>query len=144
MSYPVSTTQSMKQYPLIIVVAINYVTWTTKPVISTRYICSNSQKYIVWVKIIDFYFMPKIIRILRKDHVPWRYLVHFLRKYIKNNFWSVICIAKNFIWTILKAIFSILWFFYTQIFKYCISAKYCPILTHHASTESFQMMYKSQ
>ncbi len=30
-----------------------------------RYICSNSQQYIVWVKIIDFYFMPKIILILR-------------------------------------------------------------------------------
>ncbi len=28
------------------------------------YICSNSQQYIVWVKIIHFYFMPKIIRIL--------------------------------------------------------------------------------
>ncbi len=28
-------------------------------------ICSNSQKYSVWVKIIQFYFMPKIIRILR-------------------------------------------------------------------------------
>ncbi len=35
--------------------------WTTKPVLSHtgRYICSNSQKYIVWVKIIDFSFMPK-------------------------------------------------------------------------------------
>uniref|UniRef100_A0A672RVD9 LRRC8 pannexin-like TM region domain-containing protein n=1 Tax=Sinocyclocheilus grahami TaxID=75366 RepID=A0A672RVD9_SINGR len=33
-------------------------------------ICSNSQQYIVWVKIIDFSFMPKIIRILSKDHVP--------------------------------------------------------------------------
>ncbi len=32
-------------------------------------ICSNSQKYIVWVKIIDFSFMPKTIRILSKDHV---------------------------------------------------------------------------
>uniref|UniRef100_A0A9J8BYV7 E3 ubiquitin-protein ligase n=1 Tax=Cyprinus carpio carpio TaxID=630221 RepID=A0A9J8BYV7_CYPCA len=31
---------------------------------SLGYICSNSQKYIVWVKIIDFSFMPKIIRIL--------------------------------------------------------------------------------
>ncbi len=30
-----------------------------------RYICSNSQQYIVWVKIIHFYVMPKIIRILR-------------------------------------------------------------------------------
>ncbi len=37
---------------------------------SLGYICSNSQKYIVWVKIIDFPFMPKIIRILSKDHVP--------------------------------------------------------------------------
>ncbi len=43
-----------------------------------RYISSNSQKYIAWVKIIDFSFMPKIIRILSKDHVPWRYLVNFL------------------------------------------------------------------
>ncbi len=29
------------------------------------YICRNSQQYSVWVKIIHFYFMPKIIRILR-------------------------------------------------------------------------------
>ncbi len=26
------------------------------------YICSNNQQYIVWVKIIDFHFMPKIIK----------------------------------------------------------------------------------
>ncbi len=37
---------------------------------SLGHIFSNSQKYIVWVKIIHFYFMPKIIRILSKDHVP--------------------------------------------------------------------------
>ncbi len=37
---------------------------------SLGYICSISQKYILWVKIIDFSFMPKIIRILNKDHVP--------------------------------------------------------------------------
>ncbi len=37
---------------------------------SLGYICSNSQKYIIWVKIINFSFMPKIIRILSKDHVP--------------------------------------------------------------------------
>ncbi len=42
------------------------------------YICSNSQQYIVWVKIIHFSFMPKIIRLLIKDHVPWRYFVYFL------------------------------------------------------------------
>ncbi len=36
------------------------------------YICSNSQKYTVWVKIIkkNIYFIKKIIRILSKDHVP--------------------------------------------------------------------------
>ncbi len=43
----------------------------------------------------------------------------------KRNFWFVICIAKNLIWTTLKAIFSIFGFFYTlrfQIFKYlCLS-----------------------
>ncbi len=32
---------------------------------SLGYIYSNSQKYIVWVKIINFSFMPKIIRILK-------------------------------------------------------------------------------
>ncbi len=32
---------------------------------SLGYICSNSQKYIVWIKMIDFSFMPKIIRTLR-------------------------------------------------------------------------------
>ncbi len=44
--------------------------WSTEPVISRwGNIYSNSQQYIVWVKIIDYYFMPKIIRILSKDHV---------------------------------------------------------------------------
>ncbi len=32
------------------------------------------------------------------------------RKYIKT-FWLVKCIAKDFIWTNIKAIFSIFWFF---------------------------------
>ncbi len=45
---------------------------------SLGYIFSNSQKYILWLKMIDFYFMPKLIRILSKDHVPWRYFVNFL------------------------------------------------------------------
>ncbi len=53
--------------------------WTTKPVLSRLgCICSISQQYIVWVKIIDFSFMPKIIRTLSKDHVPWIYFVNFL------------------------------------------------------------------
>ncbi len=31
---------------------------------SLGYICSNRQQYIIWVKMIIFSFMPKIIRIL--------------------------------------------------------------------------------
>ncbi len=40
----------------------------------------------------------------------------------KLNFWLLICIAKNFIWTTLKMIFSIFRYFCTlrfQIYKYC-------------------------
>ncbi len=40
----------------------------------------------------------------------------------KLNYWLLICIAKNFIWTTLKMIFSIFRFFCTlrfQIYKYC-------------------------
>ncbi len=43
-----------------------------------RYICSNSQQYIVWAKIIDFSFMPKIIAISSKDSVQWKNIVNFL------------------------------------------------------------------
>ncbi len=56
----------------------NFHFWVNYPFKSLGYICSNSQNYIVWVKIIDFSFMQKIIRILSKDHVPWRYFVNFL------------------------------------------------------------------
>ncbi len=62
----------------------------------------------------------------------------------KLIFWLVICIAKNFIWTTVKMIFSIFWIFCTlgfQIFKYC------PIITNHTSMEnvfSFRVMYKYQ
>ncbi len=41
---------------------ITYVTLEHKSSLkSLGCICSKSQKYIVWVKIIDFSFMPKII-----------------------------------------------------------------------------------
>ncbi len=72
---------------------------------------------------------------------------------LKFQFWLVICIAKNFTWTTLKAIFSVFRFFCTlrlQIFNSCISAKYCPILSNHGIHQwkdyvfSFQMMYKSK
>ncbi len=91
------------------------VTLDTKPVFkSLGYICSNSQKYTAWVKIIHFSFIPQIIRVLSKDHLPWRYLVNYYRKYIKT------CIAKKLIWTILKGYSQCLDFFCTlrfQIFK---------------------------
>ncbi len=51
--------------------------------------------------------MPKIIRIISKDHAPWRNIS-------KPNFWLVIYIDKNFIWTTLKAIISI-FFLHPQI-----------------------------
>ncbi len=47
-------------------------------------ISSKSQQYIVWVKMIDFSFLKKIIRILSKDHVPWRYLVNCLLQIYQN------------------------------------------------------------
>ncbi len=73
------------------------------------YICSNSQKYIAWVKIIYFSFMPKIIRI---RSCSMKIFCKFPTINIsKLNFWLVICTAKNFIWTTLKAIFSVFWFF---------------------------------
>ncbi len=49
---------------------------------------------------------------------------------LKLNFWLVICIAKNFIWTILKVIFSIFWYFlqtFSRLSNSCISA----ILPYH-------------
>ncbi len=49
---------------------IKYVTLDHKTSHIHGHVCSNNQQYIVWVKIIDFSFMPKIIRILSKDYVP--------------------------------------------------------------------------
>ncbi len=57
---------------------------------------------------------------------------------LKLNFCLVICMAKNLIWTSLKAPSD------SRFSNSCISAKYCPILTNHTSMESFQMLYKSQ
>ncbi len=52
---------------------------------SLGYICSNNQKYILWVKMIDLSFMPKIIKILSKDHVPWRYFVPLIYHFFFSN-----------------------------------------------------------
>ncbi len=60
--------------------------------------------------------------------------------------WQWICIAKDFIWTTLKVIFSIL--SDSRYSNSYISAKYFPILTNvhqwKAYLFNFQMMYKSQ
>ncbi len=63
---------------------------------SLGYICSHSQKHIVWGKIINFSFMPKIRRILSKDHVPWRYFVHFFKLTLKTGF-----VAQGHIWYVI-------------------------------------------
>lgn len=42
------------------------------------YIFGKIQKYILWVKMIDFTFVAKIISILSKGHVSCRYFVNFI------------------------------------------------------------------
>ncbi len=64
------------------------------------YICSNSQKYSVWIKMIHFYFMSKIIRILSK-YVPWIYIGLKNKPYIVaviyclyvSDFWLLFILA---------------------------------------------------
>ncbi len=81
--------------------------------------------------------MPKIIRILRS--CTMKIFSKFPTVNIsKLNFWLVICIAKNFIWTTLKMIFSIFWFFCSLRFQIY---KYCPIITNHTSMERLFIMY---
>ncbi len=73
------------------------------------------------VKIIIFSFMPKIIMILRLCSMKI-FRIFPSVNISKLNIWLLICIAKNFIWTTLKMIFSIFRFLCTlrfQIYKYC-------------------------
>ncbi len=49
-----------------------------------RYICSNNQQYTVWVEIIHFYFMPKIIRYYVKIMFHEDILLISYLKYIKT------------------------------------------------------------
>ncbi len=110
--------------------------WSTKAVISSTYICSNSQKYIVWVKIIIFYFMPKIIRILRSCSMKIFSTFSTMNK-SKLNFWLVICIAKNYIWTTLKVIFSIFRFFWHP------QIPDLQILSDHKNHTSMEIIYSA-
>ncbi len=92
--------------------------WTTKTVLSRWGIFVAIVKNTLYgSKFLDFSFMPKIIRILGKDDVSWRYFVNLLLLIYQLNFWLVICITKNLIWTTLKAIFSIFWFCCTFRFQ---------------------------
>ncbi len=52
--------------------------WSTKPVLSRWSIFVAIANNTLYVKIIHFSFMPKIISILSKDHVPLIYFVNFL------------------------------------------------------------------
>ncbi len=104
--------------------------WSTKAVISSTSIFVAIA--IVWVKIIDFSFMPKIIRILRLCSIKMFSTFPTVNK-SKVIFWLVICIAKNLIWSTLKMIFSIFRFFCTLRFQIY---KYCPIITNHTSLEN--------
>ncbi len=63
---------------------------------SLGYICSNSQQYTVWVKIIHFSFMTKIIRILRSCSMKI-FCTFLVINISKHHFCLVICIAKNLI-----------------------------------------------
>ncbi len=74
---------------------------------SLVYIYSNSQQYIVWVKFTAFSIMPQIIRILRSGSMKI-FCTFSPLNISKLNFWLVICIAKNLIWTTLKVSFLIL------------------------------------
>ncbi len=58
----------------------------------------------------------------------------------KRNFWLVICIAKNLIWTTIKMIFSIFRFFCIlrfQIYKYCPNHTSMEILFIHLSDDAY-------
>ncbi len=107
-----------------------------------RYICSNRllEQYIVWVKIVDFSFIGYKIKITFHEDIlsfPTINIYIFI-------FLLVICIAKNFIWTTLKTIFSIYLDFFapsdSRFSNSCISAIYCPILTNHTSTETHSLI----
>ncbi len=87
--------------------------WTTKSVLSRwGMFVAIAKNTLYGSKLYIFSFMPKC---------SMKIFCKFLTVNIsKLNFWLVICIAKNFIWTTLKVIFSIFRFFCTlrfQIYK---------------------------
>ncbi len=111
---------------------------------SLGYICSNSQKYIVWVKkknILCKHSLGYWFKIMFHEYILYvsdrKYIYIYI--YIKQ-IGLVICIAKNLIWTTLKMIFSIFRFvMHPQIPDLQIVVQYisqiCPIITNHKSME---------
>ncbi len=66
-------------------------------------------------------------------------------KILKLNFWFVICIANNFIWTTLRQFSQYLDVFAPSDSRFsnsCISAKYCPIITNHTSMERLYSAFR--
>ncbi len=61
----------------------------------------------------------------------------------KLNFWLVICMANNFIWTTLKVIFSIFRFFAPSDSRFSNSCIFSQIHQLKAYIFSFQIMHKS-
>ncbi len=126
---------------------------TTKPVISsTGKFVAKAENTLYGYKMIDF--MPKIIRTLSKDHVPWRHFCKFpLVNISKQIFLLVLCIVKNLIWTCLRwfsqhfsDILNIIYFLkpsHSRFSNICISAKYHPIITNNTSMESWMYVYIS-
>ncbi len=86
--------------------------WVTVPlklILDHRYICSNSQQYIVWLKIIIFISCQKSLRAC-----------------------SMNIFSKTLLITTLMIIFSMFSFLCTLRFHIF---RYCPIITNHKSME---------
>ncbi len=113
--------QRIKIFPfllLFIIIFLLYIFYI-KVILKNKHVCFPNN------------IMAKIISILRSCSM--KIFSKFPTVNIsKLNCWLVICIAKNFIWTTLKVIFSIFRFSCTlrfQIYKYCF------IITNHTSME---------
>ncbi len=106
--------------------------WTTKPVLIHWGIFVAIARKKMGKKY-RFSFMLEIIRILSKDHVPWRYFVHFLN--ISNlTFRLIIRITKDLIWTTLQAIFSIYIYIYIYTLRFSNSWWYLSQILSYPNT----------
>ncbi len=110
--------------------------WSTKPVLSsTGIFVAIANNTLYGSKLFIFFYAKN-----HKDIKFWsmKIFCKFLTVDIsKIHFWLVICIAKNYVWTTLKGIFSIFWFICYQIPDFQIDvSQNSHILTNHTSMES--------